>query len=212
MEKHLKNGLVLPLVLFIIISLVLGSYIVYDKVLSSSSKEKETITKTYDNENITNENNSYNEEQILALGLVRYKYANDIENIFIASEDINNKSVTSRKVTNYNSAAENFTNNFISNTSNICWPTKKGNEYYLNDDCSAGGTTKYIYKSIKVKEYDLNEITYTITLDEVHTTLESDNKFKDAHTDILQDFEIILEDNIWKINNFTYNGMPVEFN
>lgn len=167
------------IIVLVIISLVLGGYIIYDKLLS----DNDTI--------VDNDENNYNETHVLALGLSMYKYASGIDMLFHVSPES-----TDNKIVNYEEVAQFFTDEFIADAddAHICWPIKKGESYYQNLDCGFGGTTRYTYKSIDIKKYSSEKILYEVVLDQISELGQEEVKY---------DFEIINQDNIWKINKFT---------
>ena len=183
-----NKSIVVALFVFAIVSLVLGGYIIYDKVLS----DNDTVV---DNGNDSDNNtNNYNESHVLALGLSMYKYALGIETLFHVMPDSNDDMVT-----NYHEVAQFFTNEFIAEAgdAHICWPIKKADGlYYRNPDCGFGGTTRYTYKSIGVKEYGSEKILYEVVVEQID---ELDNR-----KEVKYEFEIVNKDNIWKINEFTW--------
>lgn len=135
-----------------------------------------------------------------------YKYANGLETLFY-KVDLDNT------INNYEQVSSFFTDEYISNAKkgSMCWPTEKNGLYYLNLDCSSGGPITYTYKEINIKEYSETKILFNITIDETHTSLTSDDKYERKSNNLEQEFEIVLQNNMWKINRFKYNGQPVIF-
>ena len=58
-----------------------------------------------------------------------------------------------------------------------------------------------------IKENTSTKITYIITYELAKHSFDEVMKRKD----VSQEFEIVLQDNIWKINKFTYNNEPISF-
>ena len=77
----------------------------------------------------------------------------------------------------------------------ICWPTNEGTNYYINTNCGFGGPQSYTFKSMKIANYSDTTIDYTITYDEYSLDIKQ-------HKDVQHNFQLVLEDNMWKINDY----------
>ena len=146
-----------------------------------------------------NKVDSNNEEQILALGLSMLKFANGATGYFSTTKTGDER----YQIDNYSQVAALFTDEFVKNAQkdmsryHICWPIKEGNQYYVNTNCGFGGPQSYTYKSIKISKQSDKIIDYIITYDEY----DLDTK---QHKDIEHNFQLVLVDNMWKINDY-YN-------
>lgn len=208
MEKESKSKTIIIVILCLVV-LGLGGYIVYDKYLT---KEDEVPMTPKEQENT--EDNLLSKEEALTLGKERYKFVRD--GLYLCGHnqvkwDENgvlpeDESHSYFKITNIDDIKSNLTEHAFIDWLNSQTPNVKQyeNDYYI-DGGGCGGDPTYAYNNekIDVKEISENNISYSV--EEYFYTSDDNGIVQDINKadKVTTTFELIKEDNKWKIKEYT---------
>ncbi len=215
MEKKSK-GKTIVIVILVLAVLGLGGYIIYDKLLNNEVKEP---VKTEKKDKIKIEKDILSEDEALKLGKERYEYVRDglflcgykqvkYDDSKLFAWNENGKQITGdlnyAKITNIEDIKANLTEHSFLNWIKALDIKQDGNDYYIYvGGCGIGPDYAYDKFEIKIKDIKTNTITYSIDeyfyIEDNNGIVEDINKAEKCTTD----FEIIKEDNSWKIKEYT---------
>jgi len=215
MEKKSK-GKTVVIVILVLVILGLGGYIVYDKVLNKEVKEP---VKTEKKDKVETKKDILSEDEALKLGKERYEYVRDglflcgykqikYDDSKLFGWNDNGKHTTGdldyAKITNIEDIKSNLTERTFLNWIKALDIKQDGSDYYIYvGGCGIGPDYPYDKFKIKVKDIQKDHITYSIeeyfyTMDN-NGIIEDINKAKKYTTD----FEIVKENDMWKIKEYT---------